>query len=160
MLRMGRWLCCYLFCQWKRPICPLRITTTKSLVNYRTYKTINRWRSIEAHAKNRTVTVLLSLLPIKAANTSVMHKNDQVTCELRYLQDHKSLTLRWRACWEWGGDRIASSFANKSGQFVRYAWQWPSHLWITVIARPQIVDAPLTLMLRMGLWPCWYIFCQ
>jgi len=50
-----------------------------------------------------------------------MHKNVQVTGELPYLQDHKSLTLRWRSCWEWGGDRITISFANESYQYVRYA---------------------------------------
>jgi len=98
MLWMGRWPCCYYSCRWTRPIGPLRITTTKSLVNYRTYKTTNRWRSVDADAKNGAVTVFLSLLPIQAANMSVMHNNDQVTCELPYLQDHKSLTLRWRSC--------------------------------------------------------------
>jgi len=70
---------------------------TTLLVNYRTYKTTNRERCIDARARNAVVTVLLSLLPMKAANTSVMHKNDQVTGELPYLQDHKSLTLRWRS---------------------------------------------------------------
>jgi len=50
-----------------------------------------------------------------------MHNNDQVTGELPYLQDHKSLTLRWRTCQEWGGDRVAILFANKNGQYVRYA---------------------------------------
>jgi len=38
---------------------------TKSLVNYCTYMTRNRWRSVDAHAKNGVVTVLLSLWPIK-----------------------------------------------------------------------------------------------
>jgi hypothetical protein len=95
MLRIGRWPCCYLFCQYTLPICPLRIKTTKSLVTYRTYRTTNRWRSVDAHAKNGAVNILLSLLPIKAANMSVMHKNYQVTGELPYLQDHKLLTLRW-----------------------------------------------------------------
>jgi len=66
-------------------------------MNYHTDMTRNRWRSVDAHAKNGAVTVLLSYLPINAANTSVMHKNDQVTGELTYLQDHKSLTL----CWRW-----------------------------------------------------------
>jgi len=42
---------------------------------------------------NGAVTMLLSLWPIKAANMSVMLNNDQVTGELLYLQDHKSLTL-------------------------------------------------------------------
>jgi hypothetical protein len=45
----GRWPCCYLFCQWTLPICPLCITMTKSLVNYHTFKTRNHWRSIDAH---------------------------------------------------------------------------------------------------------------
>jgi hypothetical protein len=38
--------------------------------------------------------MLQSLMPIKAANTSVMPNNDKVTGELPYLQDHKSLMLR------------------------------------------------------------------
>jgi len=84
------------------------------LVNDPTYKTNNRWRSVNAHAKNGAVTVLLSLLPMKAANTSIMHKNDQVTGQLPFLKDHKSMTLHWRSCQEWGSDRVAISFANKS----------------------------------------------
>jgi hypothetical protein len=65
-----------------------------SLVNYRTYKTTNRCLSVDAHVKNGAVTVWLFLLPIKAANTLVMHNNYQVTIEIPYLQDHKSLGLR------------------------------------------------------------------
>jgi hypothetical protein len=49
IVRMGRWPCCYLFCQYKRPIHPLCIITTKSLVNYCTYKATNLWRSVDAH---------------------------------------------------------------------------------------------------------------
>jgi len=60
MLRMGQWPCCYLFSQYKRPIRPLCITTTKSLVNYRTYKTTNRWRSVDAHCN---VLFIQHLLP-------------------------------------------------------------------------------------------------
>jgi hypothetical protein len=36
--------------------------------------------------------MLLSLLPIHAANTSVMHNNDQVTGELPYLLHEKLLS--------------------------------------------------------------------
>jgi hypothetical protein len=39
---------------------------------------------------NGAVTVSLAVLAINAANTSVMHHNDQVTAELLDLQDHKS----------------------------------------------------------------------
>jgi len=97
MLRMGWWQCCYLFCQWKLPIRLLCITTTKSLVNYRTCKTTNHWRSVDTHAENGAVTGLLSVFPIQAANMSIMHNNDQVTSGLPYLEDLKSLTLRWRS---------------------------------------------------------------
>jgi hypothetical protein len=45
------------------------------------------------HDKNGAVTVLLPLLPIKVSNMAVMHNNDQVTRQLTYLQDHKSLKL-------------------------------------------------------------------
>jgi hypothetical protein len=52
---------------------------------------------------------------------SVMHNNDQVTCDLPYLHEHKSLTVRSRSCYEWGSDRVANPFWNKCGQYVRYA---------------------------------------
>jgi len=76
------------------PIHPLCMNTTKLQVNYRTYKTTKGFCSVDAHAKNGAVTVLLSLLPMKGANTSIMRKHDQVTGELPYLQDRKSLRLR------------------------------------------------------------------
>ena len=76
----------------------LCITMSKSLANYLAYITTNHWGSIDAHAKNEAVTVLQSLLLIKAANTSFMHNNDQVTAELPYLQDHKPLTLGGPSC--------------------------------------------------------------
>jgi len=147
MLGMGRWPCCYLFCKKKRHIRPLCITMTRSRVKYHTYKTTNHWHSVDAHAKDGAVTVLLSPFTIKVVNTSVMHNNDQVTAELPYLQDHKLLMLCWRSRLEWGGDRVAISIANNSCQYVRYAYQRPCHWWITVLTRSQIVDAMLTLIL-------------
>jgi len=67
------------------------------------------------------MTVLLSLRPIKAANTSIMPNSDQSTVQLPYLHNHKLLTLRWRSFSEWGDDRVAVSFANKSYQYIDYA---------------------------------------
>ena len=63
-LRKGRCLCCCLFCLYNLPIHWLCIAATKSLCNYHTYKTTNRWRSVDAHSQNGALTVLLSLLPI------------------------------------------------------------------------------------------------
>jgi len=97
ILRRGRSPCHCLCCLSRQLICRLCITATRSLVNDSTYKTTNCWRSIVAHSQNGVVTVLLSFLPIKAANTSVMHNSDQMTVQLPFLQDHKSLMLRWRS---------------------------------------------------------------
>jgi hypothetical protein len=69
------------------------MSATNRNITYSRCKGKNRGRSVDAHAKNGAVTLLLAVLPIEAANTSVMHNNDQVTSELPYLQDHKSMTL-------------------------------------------------------------------
>ena len=79
ILRLGQWLCCCLFSLLKLPIHRLCIRATKSLLNYRTYRSTNRWHFIDTHSQNGAVTVLLAVLPIQAANTSVMHKSDQIT---------------------------------------------------------------------------------
>jgi len=46
---MGQGACRYRFAQYRQPILSLCITTTKSLFNYLTYKTQNRWCSVDAH---------------------------------------------------------------------------------------------------------------
>jgi len=71
------------------------MAATSRNISYSRCTAKNSWRSVDAHTKIGALTVLLSLLPIEAANTSVMHNIDQVTGALRFLQDHKSLTLRW-----------------------------------------------------------------
>jgi len=76
ILRMRRSPCCCLFCIWKLPIDRLCITATKSLCNYRTYRTPNRWRSIDALSQNGLETMLLPLSPLIAANTLVMHNSN------------------------------------------------------------------------------------
>jgi len=104
----------------------------KSLVDYRTDKTTNRWRSVDAHSKNGAVTALLSLLPITAANMSVMHNNDQVTSELPYLQDQKSLTLRWRSFWfivHSTSAAIHNCFHPDLTVPVGFLLDWDSPLW-------------------------------
>jgi len=96
ILRMWWWQHCGLFCRLKLPICQLCITATRSRFNYHTYKTTNRWHSVNAQSQNVAVTVLLSLLPNRAANTSVILNSDQITVQLPNLPDYKWLTLCWR----------------------------------------------------------------
>jgi len=62
MLWMEWWPCCYLFCHQKLLIHPLCIKTTKSLVNYRIYKTLNCWRSVDAHVDTLSIQHLLPLI--------------------------------------------------------------------------------------------------
>jgi hypothetical protein len=101
-------------------------------VNYRTWKTTTRWRSVDAHIENGAVTVLLCLLPTKAANRSVMRKNCPLTGELRYLQDRKSLTLRWRPFW-WivhlTSAAIHHCFHSDWTVPVGFLLDWDSTLW-------------------------------
>jgi len=87
-----------ILCLYKLPIRWLFKTTTRSLFNGRTYKTRNCRHSVDAHSQNEVVTVLESVVHIKAANMSVMHNSDQIIVQLPYLQDHKLLTLYWRSC--------------------------------------------------------------
>jgi len=49
ILRRGRRHYCCLYCLYLLPIHRWWITGTKSLINYRTYKTTNRWCSIDVH---------------------------------------------------------------------------------------------------------------
>jgi len=44
------------------------------------------WRSIDAHFQNGEVTELLSVLPIKTANTFVLNGGDQINTKFPYLQ--------------------------------------------------------------------------
>jgi len=62
----------------------------------------------------------------------------------------KLLTLGGRSFSEWGSDHVACSFAYKGGQYNRYATQRLNHITITLFTRPKFVDAPLTLIFKMG----------
>jgi len=73
------------------------MSATNRNLDYPRWQANNRWGSIDAHSQNGTVTMLQSLLSIKAANTSVMHNSNQITVLLPYLQDQKSLTLHWQS---------------------------------------------------------------
>ena len=85
------------FCQYRLPIRWLWITASKSLPKQPTYKTKNRWCSIDAHFQHGAVTMSISPLPIEAADTLIMDNSKQIASQTTYLQDQNSLTLRWRS---------------------------------------------------------------
>jgi len=125
--RMGRWPCCCLFCQWMMRIHRLYIIATRSPFIYHSYKTGNHWLSVVVHSGNGVENVLRCRLPFNAAIPSVMHNSYLITDQLLYVQDHKSLNLRWCPFSEWGSDRVAVSFAFRSSQFLGWEWQRPDH---------------------------------
>jgi len=118
---IGQWPCCCLFCLWKLPICRFWLMPTKSLFNYHTYRTKNHWHSIDAHSQYGAVSMMQFHLAINAGNMSVVPNSNQITIQLPYLQQQKSLMLRWSSFSEWGCHRIANLFAYKLCQYIGYA---------------------------------------
>jgi len=135
------------------------MSATNWNIDYPRCRAIDHSCSVDTHSWNGGVTVVLSLSPMKAANTSVMHKSNQITVYLPYFQDHKSLTLRCRSFSQWGSDHGAGSFAYESCRYIGYEYERPNRCVISVLTKPRIVDALLTLILTMAWRPCCCLFC-
>jgi len=122
------------------------------------------WRSVDAlltlcwcsfyHVAVSTHTIL----PIQAANTSIVVKCRRTAIVLYKMQHTKSLTLCWRSFSDWGCDHVAFSFAHKGCQYVDHGKQLANSFPIDLVTRPNIVDALLTLIFRMRLCPCQFLF--
>jgi len=100
-----------------------------------------------------------TVLPIKAANTSIMVKCRIIALGLYKMQHPKLLTLCWRSFSDWGWDHVAFSFAHQGCQYVDYRYQRANGIPMDLLIRPKTVDTPLTLTFRMCLLPCWFLFC-
>jgi len=79
-----------------------------------------------------------------------MHNSDQVTFQLLYLQEQKSLTLLSHSFLGGGSDIVSSCFAYKGGQYINYGLMSLHIPWIVQDKRPKLVDDRLTLIVRMG----------
>jgi len=147
------------FCPWRLPIHWLWITAINSLPKQLTYKTKNRWRSIDAHYQHRAVTVPDSLLPINTADTLIMDNSEQIASQTTYLHNQKSLTLCWRSFQACRCYHVTFSFAYQVGRYVSYGQQQANRFPINSLTRPKIVEAPLTLIFRTSLSPYRCLFC-
>jgi len=90
-----------------------------------------------------------AVLPIKAADCSIMRQHHCVAVWLSKMQAQISLTLRW---WSFLGDSsdiVTSILSNKGGQYYDYGCMLWHSTWIIQDAKPKIGDAPLTLIVRM-----------
>jgi len=92
-VRMGPWPYYFLFCLQWLAIGWLRITVSKSLVNYLIQTSTFLWGSIDAHSKNWELIVSLALLLIKAANMMVALNRKHIPFQSPYLHCQISLTL-------------------------------------------------------------------
>jgi len=94
--------------------------------------------------------ISLAYLPIMAANSSLIDVCDQEPFRLREIQDQKLLTLHGRSFSRWGRERVATTFAYKGCQYFDCVYSLPTHVFITQLAGPEIVDAHVTLIFKMG----------
>jgi hypothetical protein len=112
------------------------------------------------------------ILPIKAANTSILGTCRSASFGLYMMQHTKLLTLRWCSFSDWDWDHAAISFAYHGCQYVDYGYMPYQSPWITQDAIPKIVNTLLTLCwhsvdtLLMLCWcsvddmltMCWHLF--
>jgi len=152
-----KWL--LLICLSWRPIPRLYVSAIKSHLDHPRWKTKNRWRSVDAHFEDGAGSVFHSLLPIKDANALIMCIHYHVAFLLPDFQDQKSLTLSWCLFWRWGRERVAFCVAYRECQHIDYVYSLPSRVFITRHMGPKIVDAPLTLIFKMGQGACFLLFC-
>jgi len=159
------------FCLERQPILQLWANSVAHPLDYTRCNTQIRWRSVDAHFQTGAVTMMLFLLHIKAADTSIMGKCHSIALGLYKMQHPRLLTLCWRSvdallmlCWRcvdalltlicrWS-DIDIKGIAYKGGQNFDYGSKPQHSPWIIQDATPEIVDALLTLIFTMGLWPC------
>jgi len=72
-------------------------------------------------------TSTFTILPIKAANTSIMNKCHSAALGWYKMQHTKSLMLCWRSFSDWGCDQVAFSFAHKGCHYLS--------LWVNAVAQ-------------------------
>jgi len=117
IVRMAPWPWHFLFCTNWLALHWLQIAASKSLPNYLIYKTNNCGGSIDAWG---VVALTQTILPIKAANTSIMGKCRSTALGLYMMQHPKSFTLCWRSFSDWGCDHVAISCGHNGCHYVDY----------------------------------------
>jgi len=110
--------------------------------------TKKRWRSIDAQFQDGLGSMFLSLLHIKAANTSFMTICTLWPPRSPKIYDQESLTLHWPSFSCWGREPFTVSFAYQGSEYFVYDYLQPIAHKITQDTWPTISDAPLPLILR------------
>ena len=122
---MGPWPYNFLFSQWWLVVRWLQITQVATPKVIDTLLTLC-WRCADAVLTlswcwlSGVAIWSLTILPIKAANTSIIDNSCTTAPGWHKIQHPKSLTLCWRSFSDWGCDHVAFSFAHKGGHYVDY----------------------------------------
>jgi len=111
--RMGQRACHICCCLKKRPIPHLGMSQTSCPLDHPSCKAENSWHCIGYYCQNGAMAVLLSFVPIKTADTLVMHNSDQINIYLAYFHYQHFLTLYWHLCSELGIDYVAFCLTYK-----------------------------------------------
>jgi len=90
----------------------------------------------------------------EGVNSSIIEVYDQAPSKLPKMLDQKYLTLSRCSVSRWGRESVPSSFASRGGQYLMYYCLQPIATQITSDANPNIVDALLMLIPRMGQGVC------
>jgi len=164
------------YCLWWLPILWLCINAVAQPLDYTRCNTQNRWRSVDNLLMLCWCSVdnLLTLcwrsfwgvavsthtiLPIKAANTSIMGKCRITALGIYKVQHPTLLTLCWCSFSDGGWDHVSFSFAHQGCQYVDNGYQWANGIPMDLLTRSKTIDAPLRLTFRMWLLPCRCLFC-
>jgi len=80
-----------------------------------------------------------------------MYNHIPIASLLPDIQDQPLMMLCWGSVSRWDMERLAFSFAYNCCQYCCYLQPLQNYFLITRLTRPKIVDASLTLILKMGL---------
>jgi hypothetical protein len=139
IFRVGLWPCRDHFCSEQLPIRWLWSSAVAELLDYTRCNTQNHWHSVDTlltqcwccidalltlrwRSFGGVAVLTHTILPAKAAKTSIMDKCRSTAFGLHKMQPIKSLTLCWRSFSDLGSDHFAITFAQNGCQYVDYGY--------------------------------------
>jgi len=85
--------------------------------------------------------------------------NGQITLWMTMMEGQQSLTPHWHRFSIWGAERFTFSFPYQGSQYSVYDYLQPVAPMVTQDTWPTIVDAPLTLIVKIGMGRYRHLFC-
>jgi len=102
----------------------------------------------------------LAFWPIGMVKTSSLHKDSHILQGLTMIQGQMSLMHWWRSGLADCSSVVTCISAQIGGNYIHYVLQQQSIVSIIWLTRPTIVENLLTLIYRLWLGACHFLFCQ